>query len=86
MTSISLKSRETAMLNSITLRQLWLIIEQTQTHTLLELSALELSRKIEAQLSQQSGLSSAELMAVESYIQSRMPLIRDSAESRATLI
>ena len=74
------------MLNSITLRQLWLVIEQMQTHTLLELSALELSRKIEAQLSQQSGLSSAELIAVESYIQSRMPLIRDSAESRATLI
>lgn len=74
------------MLNSITLRQLWLVIEQMPTQTLLELTTLELSRKIEAQLSHQSGLSSVELIAVESYIKSRIPLIRDSVESRATLI
>ena len=75
-----------AMLNSMTLRQLWLVIEQIQTHTLLELSVLELSRKIQTQLAQQSCLSTAELMEVECYIQSRMPLIRDSAESRVAPI
>ncbi len=74
------------MLNSIALRQLWLIIEQTQTQTLLELSTLELSKKLQKQLEQQSCLSASELNAVESYIQSRIPLIRDSAESRAAII
>ena len=53
------------MLSAITLRQLWLIIEQTQTQTLLELSTRELSSKLQEQLKQQSCLSSAELIAVE---------------------
>ena len=74
------------MPSASTLRQLWLIIENLHTNTLLNLNDFELARKIQAQLNQEACLSSSELDKVKSYIQSRIPLIRDSAESRAATI
>lgn len=74
------------MPSASTLRQLWLIIEHLQIHTLLDLNDFELARKIQAQLNQEACLSSEEIDKVKSYIQSRIPLIRDSAESRAATI
>ncbi len=74
------------MPSASTLRQLWLIIEHLQIHTLLDLNDFELARKIQAQLNQEACLSSEEIAQVKSYIQSRIPLIRDSAESRAATI
>ncbi len=74
------------MPSASTLRQLWLIIEHLHTNTLLDLNDLELARKIQEQLNQEAYLSSSEIHQVKSYIQSRIPLIRDSAESRAATI
>jgi hypothetical protein len=70
------------MLSSSTLRRIWLIIEQTQTRIILELSDSELVRRIQAQLETQVFLTASELNAVHYYIQSRVPLIRDLAECR----
>ena len=74
------------MPSASTLRQLWLIIEHLHTNTLLDLNDWELARKIEAEMIQEAYLSSSEIHQVKSYIQSRIPLIRDSAESRAATI
>lgn len=70
------------MLNSSTLRQIWLIIERTQTRILLELSDQELVRRLQEQLEAQISISDSELFAARNYIQSKVPLIRDFAEGR----
>ncbi|MGL4882591.1 MAG: hypothetical protein ACRC8K_16250 [Waterburya sp.] len=70
------------MLNSSTLRQIWLIIERTQTRILLELSDRELIRRLQEQLEAQISIPDSELIAARNYIQSKVPLIRDFAESR----
>ena len=70
------------MLNAFTLRQIWSIIELTQTRILLELSDSELVRQIQEQLEARILLSAPESHAAHCYIQSKTPLIRDLAESR----
>lgn len=70
------------MLNASTLRQIWLIIERTQTRILLELSDGELIRRLQEQLEAQISIPDSELFAARNYIQSKVPLIRDFAESR----
>ena len=67
-----------------TLRQIWLIIEQTQTLILLSLSDSELIQWIQEKLKAQRLISNSELNAVGVYVNSRIPLIRDFAESRLT--
>ncbi|MGL5940986.1 MAG: hypothetical protein ACRC2S_11425 [Waterburya sp.] len=77
------------MLNSSTLRRIWLIVEQTQTRILLEqtrilleLSDSELVSRIQTQLETQVFLTASELNAAHHYIQSKVTLIRDLAECR----
>ena len=70
------------MLNSSTLRQIWLIIEQTQKEILVELSDSEIVGQIQKQLETQIFIPNSELTAANNYIQSRIPLIRDFAESQ----
>ena len=65
------------MLDSSTLHQIWLAIEQMQTDSLLGLSDLELVKQIQEQLEKQRFLTATELYAAHIYIQSRIPLIRD---------
>ena len=70
------------MPDSSTLRQIWLIIEQTQTLRLLSLSDSELIQSIQEKLKAQGLTSRTELNAVGVYVNSRIPLIRDFAEDR----
>ena len=70
------------MVDSLTLRQIWLSIVGIQTKSLLELSDLELTRQIQDKLEQQNVLTAGELKFAQTYIQSRILLIRELAESQ----
>ncbi len=70
------------MVNSKTLRHIWLILEQTQAQRILELSDSDLLVRVQKQLEAQIFLSDSELNNANIYINSRLPLIRDLAQSR----
>lgn len=64
------------------LRQLWTVVDQTQTNLLLTLDESTLSTSLIRQLSENYLLSSQEADAFDHYIRSKMPLIRDLAQAR----
>ena len=68
------------MLDSSTLRILWLIIEQTQICIISELSDSEIVQHILSQLQEKTFLTTSELFDTKVYIYSRLHLIRDLAE------
>ena len=65
-----------------TLRQLWSVIEETQTGVILKLSDTELVKQLLAQLNKKQALSSEETNTLSAYLYSRTPLIRDLATAR----
>jgi hypothetical protein len=67
--------------SSSTLRQIWLIIEQTHKLIFLELSDSELVYRIQAQLEERLLLTIPELNAAHLYIRAKVPLIRDLADN-----
>lgn len=69
-------------INPSTLRQIWSVIEGTQTSTLLKFSEAELIQLLLRELDNQNRLSTIETNTVEAYIHSRVPLIRDMAQAR----
>ncbi|BAY67288.1 hypothetical protein ACN23B_08340 [Anabaena sp. FACHB-709] len=69
-------------INSKTLRQIWSLVEQTQSSTLLRLSDTDLVKQLLKQLNSQQALSSEEINSVNSYLSSRTNLIRDLATAR----
>jgi hypothetical protein len=70
-------------MNSKTLRQLWSVVEQTQSSTLLGLNDTDLVKQLLKQLDSNKLLSSEETHTVSAYIFSRTRLIRDLAIARA---
>ena len=70
------------MLSNSTLRHIWQIVEKAQARLLLEFTDSELVRWIQIQLESQIFVSDWEINAACNYIQTRIPLIRDLAESR----
>ena len=54
-------SYEGLLVNSLTLRQLWSVVEETQTNTLLKFSDAELIQQLLKQLEKKSLLSSEEV-------------------------
>lgn len=68
--------------NASTLRQLWSLIEDTQTNILLEVNDAELVQQLLRRLENQKLLSSEEMKVIRAYISSRLPLIRDLAMVR----
>lgn len=70
------------MPHSSTIRLIWLIIEQTQALILLNLSDSDLIQWVQEKLKKQTLISNSELNTVGVYLHSRIPLIRDFAESR----
>ncbi|BCL36601.1 hypothetical protein NSMS1_30480 [Nostoc sp. MS1] len=70
-------------LDSKILRQLWSLVEQTQSATLLKLSDSDLVKQLLTQLDSQQVLSSEEISSVNSYLWSRTNLIRDLAIARS---
>ncbi|MGJ3251264.1 MAG: hypothetical protein ACFE0J_09060 [Elainellaceae cyanobacterium] len=65
-----------------TLRQFWSVIEGMQTSTLLRLNDAELVHQLLTQLKGETTLSVEEVSGVSHYAHSRLPLIRDLAQSR----
>jgi hypothetical protein len=70
------------LVNSKILRQLWSVVEQTQTSTLVGLSDPDLVNQLLRQLDSIQALSSEEMNSVNTYLFSRTQLIRDLASAR----
>ncbi len=68
-------------MNTSLLRQVWKVIEQTNFYELLSLNDTELIQRLLRQLETQNRLSQEETVLVQVYLNSKLPLIRDLAES-----
>ncbi len=68
------------------LRQIWSLVEATQTQVLLNLDDETLVQWLSRQLKSQRSLDSQETDLLNTYLQSRLPLIRDLAQSRRALV
>jgi hypothetical protein len=64
------------------IQQLWAIIESTQVSTLLQFDDTALVQLLLQQLRAKQDIDAKETPNVNTYIQSKLPLIRDTAESR----
>lgn len=64
------------------LRQLWTLIEDTQTHILLRMDDQSLVQWLLKQIKQEQSLDGNETDMLTKYIQSRLSLIRDLAQER----
>ena len=69
-------------MNSSILRQLWSVVEETQSSLLLRLSDTELVKQLLSQLESTNSLSNEEAIAISGYIHSKTSLIRDLALAR----
>jgi hypothetical protein len=69
-------------MNSSILRQLWTVVEETQSSVLLKLSDTDLIKQLLRQLDIKNPLSGEETCIVSAYISSRTSLIRDLAQAR----
>ncbi len=65
------------------MRQLWALIESTQVNTLLQLDDLTLVQWLLKQFTSQQVLDEHETSNLNTYINSRLPLIRDTAIERS---
>lgn len=72
-------------MNANLLRQVWNVIETTQTDVLTQLDDHPLTQVLVATLKERDVLSMDEETNAKAYIQSRMLLIRESAHSRQEL-
>ncbi len=68
-------------MNISLLRQVWKVIEQTNFYELLSLNDTELIQRLLRQLETQNRLSPEETVLVQVYLNSKLPLIKDLAES-----
>jgi hypothetical protein len=64
------------------LRQLWSVVETTQSNTLLKLDDAHLVQWLLKQTKLKTSLNQSELDILSDYIRSRLNLIRDLAENR----
>jgi hypothetical protein len=67
----------------IMLRQLWALIERTQSHILLTMDDASLAQWVVKHLRAERSLDHHEVDAVSNYIHSRITLIRDMAQARS---
>ena len=67
------------------MRQLWAMIESTQVSTLLQLDDLNLVLWLLKQFTTQQAIDAHEASSLTTYINSRLPLIRDTAEERKSI-
>ncbi|MEL6398194.1 MAG: hypothetical protein AAF283_04245 [Cyanobacteria bacterium P01_A01_bin.70] len=68
-------------MNPHLLRQLWALIESSQSHRILSLDDSSLVHWLTDQVSGERSLDSIETDSLNCYIRSRIPLIRDIAQS-----
>jgi len=68
-----------------TMRQLWAMIESTQVSTLLQLDDQSLVQWLLKQFTAQQPIDAQEVKSLDTYINSRLPLIRDTALERESV-
>lgn len=73
-------------MSPLMLRQLWTLVETTQSNILLNLDDSSLVQWLLKQLGQQRSLARWETDLFSAYIRSRLPLIRDLAQSRSAIV
>lgn len=73
-------------MSPLMLRQVWSLVETTQTNVLLNLDDQSLVQWLIRQLKTQQALDPYETSLFSTYIESRLPLIRDLARSRRALV
>ncbi|MCM1985395.1 hypothetical protein [Lyngbya confervoides] len=73
-------------LSSAILHSLWEIIEETQTHALIQLEDQELIRGVLHQMQQRRSLSDHERFTVTQYLYQRRILIRELAAARRGVV
>ncbi|NEQ55218.1 MAG: hypothetical protein F6K11_34705 [Leptolyngbya sp. SIO3F4] len=69
-------------MSPLLLRQLWSVIDTAHSNHILSLDDQGLANWVMEQLCNQSSLDNVELSQVSRYIQSKLPLIRDMAQSK----
>ncbi len=67
-------------MNTTMMRQLWSIIEETSGKTLTGLNDSDLINQILSKLSSKQNLSSEDCCVINTYLRSRILLIREMAE------
>jgi muconolactone delta-isomerase len=65
------------VMNTGTLRQLWTVIEETQTHKLQRLNDADLVKQLLNQLHSRQPLTTEETRIIRVYLDAKLPLIRD---------
>jgi hypothetical protein len=73
------------MITTKLIRQLWAVIESTNVSTLLQFDDISLVQLLTQQLKVNQGLDAQVDSSLDSYITSKLPLIRDTAEGRLSL-
>lgn len=73
-------------MSPIMLRQVWALVEATQSQILLELDDSSLVQWLVRQLKNQRSLDQSEAVLFSDYIETRLPLIRDLAQSRRSMV
>ncbi len=68
-------------MNISLLRQVWKVIEQANLYELLSLNDTEMIQRLLRQLETRNQLSQEETLLVKVYLNSKLSLIRDLAES-----
>ena len=79
----NLKSQE--YMTPTMMRQLWAMIESTQVNTLLQLDDSSLVQWLLKQFTAQQEIDDQETSSLNTYLSSRLPLIRDTAEERKSV-
>ena len=67
------------------MRQLWAIIESTPVSTLLQLDDVTVVQWLLKQFTAQQASDEQEIASLDTYINSRLPLIRDTAFERKSV-
>jgi hypothetical protein len=73
-------------INPLLLRQFWSLVEMTQASLLLNLDDPALIQQLTKELETQQSLDSTQRSAVNQYIRTKLPLIRDMARSRHAFV
>ncbi|MBW4472763.1 MAG: hypothetical protein KME45_20660 [Stenomitos rutilans HA7619-LM2] len=64
------------------MRQLWALVESTQVSTLLQFEDSDLVQFLLKRFKAQQLIDAQDTSSLDTYIQSKLPLIRDLAEDR----
>jgi hypothetical protein len=70
------------MVTAKMIQQIWAVIESTQVSTLLQFDDTSLVQLLIQQLQAKQGIDAQTDNSLNTYIKSKLPLIRDTAEGR----